>query len=63
MVHLPICILFWFEEEEIQPLSCLGLVAQYLSTLADLTLIILFSEMLKFSKKYFFQIEKYCEET
>jgi hypothetical protein len=29
---------------------------------ANLTLIILFSEMLKFSKNCFFQIKKYCEE-
>jgi hypothetical protein len=32
------------------------------STLANSTLIILFSKMLKFSKNYFFQIKKYCEE-
>jgi len=34
----------------------------YLSTLVNLTLIILFSETLKFFKNYFFQIKKYCEE-
>jgi hypothetical protein len=33
----------------------------YLSTMANSTLIILFSEMLKISKNYFFQIKKYCE--
>jgi hypothetical protein len=32
-----------------------------LVTLANSTLTILFSEMLKFSKKYFLQIKKYCE--
>jgi hypothetical protein len=31
------------------------------STLANSTLIILFWEMLKFSKTIFFQIKKYCE--
>jgi hypothetical protein len=36
-----------------------ALLLHYPSTLANSTLIILFSEMLKFSKKYFFQIKKY----
>jgi hypothetical protein len=37
-----------------------ALVAKYLSTLANSTLIILFSEMLKF-QKLFLSNQKYCE--
>jgi hypothetical protein len=36
-------------------------VIQYPSTLPNSTLIKWFSEMLKFSEIYFFQIKKYCE--
>jgi hypothetical protein len=39
----------------------LDLQTKYPSTLANSTLIILFSKMLKFSKSYFFLIKKYCE--
>jgi hypothetical protein len=37
------------------------LLEKYPSTLANLTLILLFSEFLKIFKNYFFQIKKYCE--
>jgi ABC-type amino acid transport system permease subunit len=35
--------------------------SDYPSTLANSTLILLFSKMLKFSKNYLFQIKRYCE--
>jgi hypothetical protein len=49
-----------------RPSPCIGGCGHFwidtlLSALANSTLIMLFSEMLKFSKNYFFQIKKYCE--
>jgi hypothetical protein len=37
-------------------------IAYYPSTLANMTVIILFSEMLKIFKKYFFQIKKIVKD-
>jgi hypothetical protein len=52
----------WLHGNSIPKIGCHYFGMDYLGTIvATSTLIILFSEMLKFSKKYFFQSKKYCE--